>query len=679
MNKLILALLIVLGSLKAGFAFDFSERPWLNPNIIKRVPSDYVPTAHEDFYLSVNHDWIKNAKLKPGYAANGSFYELEHELDANLRGLMTDETLKGHDAELVRNLYALWLDWESRNANGTSDLKKHVDKVEKIKSLDELTEYFKTEECRLHGGFIAGFGIGFDNEDSSFYNIELPATYLMLGDSAEYKTLTPNGERIKKMRSGFASVMLKKLGYDDDAIKKILDQSFEFENAIAASMMTHDEKKSPDALKKMYENPVTLEKLRELSPVFPFADILTAHKVFSDRMNLQEPAWLKALNELYTESQLENMKAYLIRNIASDGITTTDEESYREYQRLYNERYGINESAPDEELAADFVHGNLLTPLTKIYVERFISDKTKQDVTEIINDAIEYYREMLTEEDWLSESTRAKAIEKLDTIKPRVAYPDKWRDYSSLNIGTKESGETLRSALDKLNKFGWDYFYSRLNTKVDREMWGDNDAIIVNSYYEPSHNEIFIIAGILSGDFYNPERSREENLGGIGMVIGHELSHAFDTNGAQFDKNGSLKDWWEADDYKKFQARADRLINYLSGMTVTPEGQKYNGALVQTETIADMAGVKAMLGIAKKVKSEGKDFDYDKFFRAYAKIWCSVQTRENIDSRLKTDVHALPYIRVNAIVQQFEEFYKTYGVKSGDAMYLAPDDRVAVW
>ncbi len=675
MNKLILTVLFALGLAKSGFAFEFSERPWLNSNILGRVSPDYSLSAKEDFYLSVNNNWIKNAKLKPGYAANGSFYELEYELDTNLRGLMTDKSLTGHDAELVRNLYSLWLDWPSRNAAGMSELKKHVDKVEKIKSLDELTEYFKSEECRLHGCFIAGFSMGYDNKDSSFYNIEIPATALMLRDSAEYKNLTPNGERIKKMRSGIATFMLKKLGYDDDAIKKILDRSFEFENAIAASMMTHDEKKSPDALKKMYENPVTLEKLRELSPVFPFADILAAHKVFSDRMNLQEPKWLSALNTLYTDSQLENIKAYLIRNIASGGITTTDEESYREYQKLVNERYGINESAPDVELAADFVHGNLLTPLTKIYVEKFISEETKQDVTEIINEAISYYREMLTEEDWLSESTRAKAIEKLDTIKPRVAYPDKWRDYSSLEIGTKESGETLRSAINKLNKFGWDYFYSRLNGRVDREMWGDSDAIIVNSYYDPSLNEIFIIAGILSGDFYNPERPREENLGGVGMVIGHELSHAFDTNGAQFDKNGSLQDWWTEEDYKKFQARADRLINYLSNMKVTPEGQKYNGALVQTETIADMAGIKAMLGIAAK----SKDFDYEKFFRAYAKIWCSVQTRENIDSRLKTDVHALPYIRVNAIVQQFEEFYKTYGVTSGDAMYLAPDNRVAVW
>ena len=655
------------------------ESPWLNSNIMGRAASFDIPAAKDDFYLSVNYDWIKNAKLKPGRASHGSFTELQYELEANLRALMTDETLKGHDADLIRNLYALWLDWDGRNKNGLGKLKTHIEAVEKIKSIDELSEYFKSDECKFYGSSIANFGLGYDNDDPNFYNIEISATGLSLGDSAEYKKLSANGQRVKKMSEGIALYMLKKLGYDDDAGKKILEQAYEFEKTIAGSMMTVEEINSPEAVKKMYTNAVTLGKIREISPVFPFAEILEAYKVFSDRMNLQQPKWLEALNKIYNSSQLENIKSYLIRNIASGAITRIDEESFREYQRLSRERLGIKESAPDHEIAANFVHGHLLTPLSKIYVEKYISPETKQDVTNIINETIEYYREMLKDETWLSEPTRKKALEKLDAITPRVAYPDKWRDYSGLDIKNKNDGETLETALEKLNKFGWENFYSKLNTKVDREMWGDSDIIIVNSYYSPSKNEIFIIAGILSGDFYSPERSREENLGGIGTVIGHELSHAFDTNGAQFDKDGAIKDWWQSEDYERFQARADSLIKYLSGIKVTPEGELYNGSLVQTETIADMAGVKAMLGLASKIKADGGDFDYDKFFRSYAKIWANIMTPARLDFLLKVDVHALPYIRVNAIVQQYEEFYKTYGVESGGLMYLAPEERVAVW
>ena len=218
------------------------------------------------------------------------------------------------------------------------------------------------------------------------------------------------------------------------------------------------------------------------------------------------------------------------------------------------------------------------------------------------------------------------------------------------------------------------YFYDRLNTKVDHDLW-ISDVTVVNAYYKPSENSINIIAGILGGDFYNSSMSYEQKLGAIGMVIGHEISHAFDTRGAQFDKTGNMSMWWTAEDFKKFNERADRLIKYLSSMIVDDTGNHYNGALVHTETIADMTGIKAMLGIA--ASHEG--FDYDKFFRQYAIIWKLVQTRERIDSLLKFDVHAMPYIRVNAIVQQFPEFFETYKIVSGDKMYLAPDSRVAVW
>ena len=179
----------------------------------------------------------------------------------------------------------------------------------------------------------------------------------------------------------------------------------------------------------------------------------------------------------------------------------------------------------------------------------------------------------------------------------------------------------------------------------------------------------------MGGDFYRPEMSYEEKLGGLGMVIGHEISHAFDTRGAQFGKTGNVESWWTDDDRANFTKRADRLIKYIDTFRVDDSGEHYNGALVQTETIADMAGVKAMLGIAEGMK----DFDYDKFFRQYARIWKMIQTREMSDMRIKTDVHALPYIRVNAIVQQYEEFFRTYGIKDGDNMYLSPEKRVAVW
>ncbi|MBQ7569896.1 MAG: M13 family metallopeptidase, partial [Synergistaceae bacterium] len=562
--------------------------------------------------------------------------------------------------------------WDARNAeleNNLKIIKNYLLKVEEIKDIKDLNAYFQSEECLMHGGFIANFSLGIDNDDSRYYNIELYPTGLSLGDSAEYKELSANGARDKKQSEAIALYMLNKLGYDKAQAEKIINNAFEFEKNIAEYMMTLNERNSPDAIKKLYANAIKLEDLKTLSPVFPFYEILAAHKVFSERINLQEFKWLDGLNKIYNNNNLENIKAYLIRNIASRYMGRLDENSYRELQKISRERNGIKQSKPDEYLAADFVHGRLPSAISKIYAEKYIAPETKAEVTQIINDAIAYYKEMLAGEDWLSEETKAKAIEKLEAITPRVAYPDKWEDYSKLDF----KNLSYFNAIESLNKFNLQVnFYDKLNAKVDRERWVE-DIAIVNAYYLPNHNEIQIIGGILSGDFYRPDMSYEEKLGGIGFVIGHELSHAFDTNGAQFDKNGSIKDWWTEQDYKTFKARADKLINYLNNIQV--DGKAYNGALVQTETIADTAGIKAMLGIAAK----HKDFDYDKFFRTAANIWKGVMTRERQDQLLKFDVHALYYLRVNAVLQQFDEFNKFYKLKPGDKMYLAPEDRALVW
>ena len=663
---------VMLSGLLVSQAHAASQTPWLNSNVIGAMKSmKYSPSLKDDYYANINREWLLNTELKPGHSRAGAFMELQDEIDARLRGIMTNPTISGHDAELVRKLYALWLDWNSRNAEGLADLDKQAGRITSIKTIDELSAYFMEEETFYSGEMLAGFGIGRDNKDSESYNLELSSTGLSLGDSAEYKKRTSNGNRVKKMHDAIVSYMLRRLGYSEDFARDILERSYRFEEKIAAHEMTLQEMYDPSAIDKMY-NPLTMDELREKSPVFPFADILAAHNAVSDLMNLQEPEWLKALNELYTEANLEDMKAYLLANLVSGYITLTDEAAYREYQRLARERIGIKESKPDDELAVDFVHGNLAVPVSKIYVGLYVPESAKKEIADIIRQTVKYYRSMLEAEDWLSESTRKKAIEKLDAMRLNSAYPDKWVDFDEFNI-PEDAG--LFEAVKALTKYKVQrYFYDRLNQKVDHDLW-IQDVVVVNAYYQPSENSINIIAGIIGGDFYSPEMSYEEKLGGIGMVIGHEISHAFDTRGAQFGKTGNVESWWTDEDNAHFKVRADRLIKYLSTFRVDDSGENYNGSLVQTETIADMAGVKAMLGIA-----EGREnFNYDKFFRQFAKVWKMIQTREVNDLRIKTDVHALPYLRVNAIVQQYPEFHSTYTIGEGDKMYLAPENRVAVW
>lgn len=666
MTKIFYALALL--TLFASSAYA-AQTPWLNSNIIGAIKPDYNPALKDDFYLNVNREWLTTTELKPGHAANSAFDELQDIIDARLKELMTSPESPGHDAELVKTLYTLWLDWQARNEEGISDLKAQADKITRIKTLGELSEYLKTEDSFYLGTTIAQYVIGIDNKDSEAYNIELLATPLALGDSAEYKTLTPNGERTKKMHDGIVIYMLRRLGCDEETAQKFLDEAYEFEYAIAPSMMTHEEMYSPESVEKLY-NPITMLELAIQSPAFPYVDILKAHKAESRYICLEQPEWLRALNLLYTPENLERIKSYLLCSLAGSYITITDEPAYREYQRLARERYGITESRPDDELAVNFVHSALPVPVSRLYVAKYVPDSAKKEVEGIIRDTVKYYREMLAGEEWLSDSTRSKAVEKLNAMRLNVAYPDKWRDFSGLKISPDG---TFMDAVKAMRKYKAElYFYGRLNQRVDHDLWID-DVVVVNSYYKPMENSINIIAGILGGDFYNDNMTYEEKLGGIGMVIGHEISHAFDTNGAQFDAKGSMLNWWTEEDYAKFKARADRLIKYLNGFVVDEAGSHYNGSLVQTETIADMAGIKAMLGIA-----EGREmFDYDKFFRSYARIWKNIHTQERNDMLLKIDVHALAYIRVNAIIQQYRMFYETYGVRPGNKMYL--EDSVAVW
>lgn len=668
-SKIFAGLLLILSLM--AVKSEAKETPWLNSNIIGAVKSNYKPSEKEDFYIYVNREWLTTAKLKPGYSRTGAFTELQDILDARLKELMTSDSNNNHDSELVKKLYALWLDWDSRNSEGLSELKIITEHILQINTLQELSEYFKTRESFYNNVIIADFSLGFDNKNSEAYNLELSATPLSLGDSAEYKNLTANGQRTKKMHDGIVMYMLRRLGFDENEAAKFLESAYEFENAISQSMMTREEIYSPDAIERMY-NPLSMSELEGKSKKFPYAEILKAHNINSKLINLEEPVWLEELNKLYTQENLERIKSYLLCNIAAAHITITDEPAYREYQKLARERYGITESRPDDELAVNFVHGNLPVPVSKLYVSRYVPEAAKREITEIIRDTVKYYRAMLANEEWLSEQTRKLAVEKLENMRMNVAYPDKWVDFGGLEINSES---TLINALKAIRKYKVQkYFYDRINTNVDHDLW-INDVVVANSYYRPSENSINIIAGILGGDFYNSEMTYEEKLGSIGMVIGHEISHAFDTNGAQFDKSGNMSKWWTDDDYEKFKQRADKLIKYFSAMIVTDSDEHYNGALVQTESIADMAGVKAMLGIAET----RRNFDYDKFFRSYARIWKNVSTPEYIDILLKSDVHALAYLRVNAIIQQYEKFFETYGIRKGNKMYLEPEKRVAVW
>ena len=350
-------------------------------------------------------------------------------------------------------------------------------------------------------------------------------------------------------------------------------------------------------------------------------------------------------------------------------MSLLDRECYEDAIAFENAVNGSTGAQPDEEVAYDLVRGALTTPMDRAFLSRYDASKIKEEITRICEESIAYYREMLDTEDWLSAETRARAIEKLDAITINAVYPEKWRDYSNLSL----DGLGYYDSMKAIARFERAYNVSLLNTRVDHELW-EFDILETNAYYNPQENSINIIRGILGGAFYSEDMSTEELYAGIGTVIGHEISHAFDTNGAQFDAAGALNNWWTEEDYSAFLDRAQKMIDYYNSMTAF-DGYSVQGENIQTEAIADMAGVKCMLGILE----EKGEVDYRAFFEAYAKVWARLNTREMEYYCLMQDPHPLHYLRANVTAQQFDQFLEAFGIAEGDGMYLDPADRILVW
>ncbi len=648
--------------------------PWINSNILGIVTDDVNPDLKDDFYLNINHDYLRDAKLRPGYTTEMPILDAADIVKERCTDILTDKTLEGRDVELCQGLYEMYLDWDKRNEIGVKKIEPIFEQLKNVSSIEELNDFMMTEDWYYYGNYLALVTLGVNNDDSSLYQVDIYSTPLSLGDSAEYEELTANGERNKDYNDKIACYMLGRLGYSEEESQKIIDERLSFETKIAKFEKTYLEKSDPAALKESI-NMVTMDDIKEMSPNYPLAQFMENFGFAkSELININEPKWLEGLNELYNEDNFEEIKSYYLATAASSLITYIDEEAFRAYQDYYMEKTGITEVSSDEKEAYDMVMSMLSDNLSRIYIEKYLTPEMKEEITNLCKECIDTYYEMLDSEEWLSEETREKAKDKLSNLTIHAVYPDKWEDDSMLEFTSKEDGGDYLSALEELWRAIVEINLSHINGKVDKEIWGIN-ILDTNAYYNPTNNSINIIPGFFCDATYRSDMTIEEKYGALGSVIGHEISHAFDTNGAQFDSDGNVKDWWTEEDYTAFSERATKLVQYYDNVIAFDDGTPYKGQLVQTEAIADMAGLKCMLTMAKKVEG----FDYDKFFRSYEYMWARTGTLAAMQSAVLSDSHPLHYLRGNVTVQQFDEFLDTYDIKEGDGMYLAPEDRIAVW
>lgn len=648
---------------------------WINPDVAGTLDEHAAYCLQDDFHTAVNRDWLASARIEPGNASESSFRERMREVEAQVKQLLADESLEQTtgartEAHLIQHLYRSLMDMDARDKRGFDPVIPYVERIRSVASLDDLTQLL-CDDAYLFSSVFCAAGPFADKKDSRNNVVYVDRSSLTLADADEYRHLSDQGKRMKAANDTFFAWLLERAGFSEQDARTAVEDMFLLETDVAVHCLGAADQARDDYEEITY-NPRNLAQLEQESGAFPLAGILRAQGLADSRtFILGEPEWLQALAALYVPERLEQFKAWMaIRTLLSfSGFL--DRAAYDRTEQWRNESLGSVGSMPLDRKAYNTVNGMLGMAVGRVYVDRFFSSDTKQDVENLISEVVSTYHDRLSRAEWLSPETREKANEKLDALTVRVGYPESWPDYSVLDI--PDDADLMTQAI-AIARFEVKRDAAKVNKPVDRDEWLMSPHE-VNAYYLPTDNSINIPAGILGGVFYGADAPREENMGGIGMVIGHEITHAFDKNGSLYDKDGNLgNSWWTESDRAEFKRRTDAVASYWNNIEVLP-GLNVDGDLCVGEIVADLGGMTCMTQIGHTFA----DFDFAEMFRAYARDWRTVESREMAEYLLINDVHAPAHLRTNGTVQQLDEFYDAFGVEPGDGMYLAPDRRLKVW
>ena len=677
MKKLTVLLLCMLLALTPVLAENEAslDGRWLCADIQGNVTENTPAERKDDFGLFVNKDWILQAEIPAGESKAGSMEDVQRTLKDRQIALLKDDSLTGHDAELVHKLYRLVSDWNYRNEQGVKPAIPVIEAIRSIDTLEAVTNYL-CDRNNLKRFYPLTMSVGADFTDPDIYMTQIGTPSLILKDSAEYTERTQAGELYYTLCEQLGTYMLMQLGYGEEEAAQAIGNAFAFESLMAQHIKPTATHYQADYFTSLlnYYNP---EELKALAGDFPILDVLQAYGLkIGQRFLVTEPDYIAALPEIYSEENVILMRDWMALKAALSVTSLLDHETYQQANAISNAIMGVTGESSEDDNALSTVLGLLPVPMDNMYVQAYCTEQQRQDMLDIIKDAVAYYRVMLESVDWLGDETRAKAVEKLDNLRINAVYPDELGDWSALDFAGVESDGSLLAANAAVQEFVLDLQSKKIDTAVDKDKWDQLTmrTAQVNAFYNPQNNSINIMAGILSGEIYNEDMNYEQKLGGIGTVIGHEISHAFDTNGSQFDKDGAISNWWTAEDYAAFQARAAKLAAWYDGF-IPWEGASYSGQQVQTEAIADMGGMKCLLAVA----AQQENFDYDAFFRQFATVWRMQGLPAYLVTLVAQDTHPMRYLRTNATLAQFDEFIEFYGIQPGDGMYIAPEDRVCVW
>lgn len=622
----------------------------------------------DDFYAAVNKDWLASAAIPAGSAMTGTLYEVTDSTDDQLTELIEDivasDPAAGSPEEKIKNLYENFLDWDARNEAGIDPIRPYLEAIDGAEDLDAL--------MAVSNELVAETGVGllyFAPTQSVENSAEKVLVFGALGSSLTKEFYAMEG--VETVFASYVNTLFQLGGASEEEAAAMTETYVAMDKALAGSRMSQEEQAD-------FSKIFTFLDAQEVKDRFPGADLeatLTAQGFHDeDRYVVTDVGLMEKSAEYFTEEHLEELKLYLRLSMLAQFGQMLNRE-FTEAAEDYNAALmGVQGTLSDEEQASNAVQLYLPDYLGQVYVEKYFSSEAKADVEEMIREMLAVYAQRIGDLAWMSETTKAKAIEKLEAITVNVGYPDVWDDlYDDVDILSAAEGGSYFENILAMNKAAMAELAAEQDEPVERGQWAMS-AYTVNAYYSPQNNSINFPAGILQAPLYDVEADRTENLGGIGYVIAHEISHAFDNNGATFDAQGNQSDWWTQEDYAAFQELCQQVIAFYDGVEVVP-GIACNGALTISENVADLGALACITAI----ESQEEEPDYQTLYRTAARTWRSTASRETRSYLALMDVHAPDKLRGNRALQSLDEFYEAFDIQPGDGMYLPEEARVRIW
>lgn len=683
MTKYLFIAMIVAGTLIAGCTPKDKSKTseQVKENTVPAIDLANMDTSinpADDFFRYANNNWLKNNPIPEEYSSYGAFTEIDLKNEILLQGII-DEVIKdstavqGSTAQKIRDFYNSGMDTAAIEQRGYSELKPYFEMIDALNDKSDLAGLMGKLHSEGFGGFFNAGG-STDPKNAEMVIMHLYQGGLSLTDRDDY--LTKESQEMRDKYVEHVTNMFKLIGVDEEEAAKKAQRILVLETQLASNSLSRVEMRDPD---RMY-NMRSFAELQKSTPNFKWKEYFTnAGAPEFDSLNVGMPDYIAKLNKVILNTDLSTIKDYLcwkvLNGSASMLSSDLDGENFNFYGKYL---YGQEAQQPRWRRVLNATSGVLGEAIGQLYVEKYFPAEYKERMLNLVGNLRIALGERIKNLDWMSDETKAKALHKLDCFNVKIGYPDKWKDYSKYEVTPDSYFQNIHSAI----RFENERDMAKIGKPVDKDEWFMTPQT-VNAYYSPEMNEIVFPAAILQPPFFNMDADDAVNYGGIGVVIGHEMTHGFDDQGRKYDEKGNLNEWWTEEDAAKFNERTAQLVKLFNEFQV--RGYQINGELTLGENIADLGGLNIawdayqMTDEAKANQSIDGFTPAQRFFISYGTIWRNNSRDKYLERQVVTDVHSPAEARVNRTLGSVSHFYEAFDIPEGSKMYLAPEERATIW